>query len=152
MFSKQNSKHSKQPVHQTYWSDARWRQRKQVGHVAATTTTTRQPPNTDFKRQPTDTRPAQVMKTSTGLTSTITRKHWNCGFVFRQLPGLIALQKLHMRNTQRTISNFPTGLDALTQLQGICKNLASHLWSHHALHVQAGGVYKRVYWNVTFLS
>ena len=39
-------------------------------------------------------------------------------FFFRQLPVLTALQTLHMRNTQRTLSNFPTGLDTLTNLQG----------------------------------
>ncbi|KAK7501988.1 hypothetical protein BaRGS_00006740 [Batillaria attramentaria] len=37
----------------------------------------------------------------------------------RQLPVLTALQTLHMRNTQRTLSNFPTGLDTLTNLQDV---------------------------------
>ncbi|XP_064595508.1 protein flightless-1 homolog isoform X2 [Liolophura sinensis] len=35
----------------------------------------------------------------------------------RQLPALVSLQTLHMRNTQRTLGNFPTGLDTLTNLQ-----------------------------------
>ncbi|XP_046549598.1 protein flightless-1 homolog isoform X1 [Haliotis rubra] len=37
----------------------------------------------------------------------------------RQLPALTSLQTLHMKNTQRTLANFPTGLDALTNLQDI---------------------------------
>ncbi|XP_076458808.1 protein flightless-1 homolog isoform X1 [Babylonia areolata] len=37
----------------------------------------------------------------------------------RQLPVLTALQTLHMRNTQRTLNNFPTGLDTLTNLQDV---------------------------------
>ncbi|XP_035825487.1 protein flightless-1 homolog isoform X3 [Aplysia californica] len=37
----------------------------------------------------------------------------------RQLPVLTALQTLRMRNTQRTLSNFPTGLDTLTNLQDV---------------------------------
>ena len=46
-------------------------------------------------------------------------------FSNRQLPVLTALQTLHMRNTQRTLSNFPTGLDTLTNLQGkTCGNCA----------------------------
>jgi len=36
----------------------------------------------------------------------------------RQVPAMGALQMLHMRNTQRTLANFPSGLDALTNLQG----------------------------------
>ena len=39
-------------------------------------------------------------------------------FLYRQLPALIDLETLHMRNTQRTLSNFPTGLDSLNNLQG----------------------------------
>ncbi|XP_052819033.1 protein flightless-1 homolog isoform X1 [Mya arenaria] len=34
----------------------------------------------------------------------------------RQVPAMTALQMLHMRNTQRTIANFPSGLDSLTNL------------------------------------
>ncbi|KAK3582011.1 hypothetical protein CHS0354_039677 [Potamilus streckersoni] len=37
----------------------------------------------------------------------------------RQLPALVSLQTLHMRNTQRTLANFPSGLDSLTNLQDI---------------------------------
>ncbi|PVD37897.1 hypothetical protein C0Q70_00499 [Pomacea canaliculata] len=37
----------------------------------------------------------------------------------RQLPVLTALQTLRMRNTQRTLSNFPTSLDTLTNLQDV---------------------------------
>lgn len=37
----------------------------------------------------------------------------------RQLPVLTALQTLKMKNTQRTLSNFPTGLDTLTNLQDV---------------------------------
>ncbi|XP_041364511.1 protein flightless-1 homolog isoform X2 [Gigantopelta aegis] len=37
----------------------------------------------------------------------------------RQLPALTALQTLQMRNTQRTLANFPTGLDTLTNLQDV---------------------------------
>ena len=40
-------------------------------------------------------------------------------FVFyRQIPALTSLQTLHMRNTQRTLSNFPAGLESLDQLTG----------------------------------
>ncbi|CAH1794524.1 unnamed protein product [Owenia fusiformis] len=35
---------------------------------------------------------------------------------FRQLPALTLLETLNMRNTQRTLSNFPAGLDTLTNL------------------------------------
>lgn len=34
----------------------------------------------------------------------------------RQLPSLVSLQCLHMRNTQRTISNMPSGVESLTNL------------------------------------
>ncbi|KAK7111739.1 protein flightless-1 homolog [Littorina saxatilis] len=37
----------------------------------------------------------------------------------RQLPVLTALQTLHMRNTQRTLTNFPTSLDTLINLQDV---------------------------------
>ncbi|GFS01023.1 protein flightless-1 homolog [Elysia marginata] len=37
----------------------------------------------------------------------------------RQLPVLTALQTLRMKNTQRTLNNFPTGLDTLTNLQEV---------------------------------
>ncbi|CAL4062789.1 unnamed protein product [Meganyctiphanes norvegica] len=37
-------------------------------------------------------------------------------FQFRQLPSLVALQTLNMRNTQRSPSNLPTSLEALTNL------------------------------------
>ncbi|KAI8796832.1 protein flightless-1 [Biomphalaria glabrata] len=37
----------------------------------------------------------------------------------RQLPVLTALQTLKMKNTQRTLNNFPTGLDTLTNLQDV---------------------------------
>ncbi|KAK6187545.1 hypothetical protein SNE40_005543 [Patella caerulea] len=37
----------------------------------------------------------------------------------RQIPALSALQTLHMRNTQRSISNIPIGLEALTYLQDV---------------------------------
>ncbi|XP_060063340.1 protein flightless-1 homolog [Ylistrum balloti] len=37
----------------------------------------------------------------------------------RQLPALLSLQTLHMRDTQRTLANFPSGLDTLTNLQDV---------------------------------
>lgn len=37
----------------------------------------------------------------------------------RQLPALVALQTLHMANTQRSLSNIPTSLDSLTNLQDV---------------------------------
>uniref|UniRef100_A0A672Z1T5 Protein flightless-1 homolog n=1 Tax=Sphaeramia orbicularis TaxID=375764 RepID=A0A672Z1T5_9TELE len=37
----------------------------------------------------------------------------------RQLPAMIALQTLHLRNTQRTQSNMPTSLEALTHLADV---------------------------------
>ncbi|KAI0215973.1 Flightless-1-like protein [Lamellibrachia satsuma] len=37
----------------------------------------------------------------------------------RQLPALVSLETLHMRNTQRTLSNFPVGLDLLANLQDV---------------------------------
>lgn len=36
----------------------------------------------------------------------------------RQLPAMVALQTLHLRNTQRTQSNMPTSLEGLTHLAG----------------------------------
>lgn len=38
----------------------------------------------------------------------------------RQLPALLALQTLHLRNTQRTQSNLPTSLEGLSNLAGVC--------------------------------
>lgn len=38
----------------------------------------------------------------------------------RQLPALLALQTLHLRNTQRTQSNLPTSLEGLSNLAGTC--------------------------------
>ncbi|CAC5384169.1 Protein flightless-1,Protein flightless-1 homolog [Mytilus coruscus] len=37
----------------------------------------------------------------------------------RQLPALTSLETLQMRNTQRTLNNFPLGVDTLTNLQDI---------------------------------
>uniref|UniRef100_A0AAX7UNZ4 Gelsolin-like domain-containing protein n=1 Tax=Astatotilapia calliptera TaxID=8154 RepID=A0AAX7UNZ4_ASTCA len=37
----------------------------------------------------------------------------------RQLPAMVALQTLHLRNTQRTQSNMPTSLEGLTQLADV---------------------------------
>ncbi|CAL1292808.1 unnamed protein product [Larinioides sclopetarius] len=37
----------------------------------------------------------------------------------RQLPALVALQTLHMANTQRSLSNMPSSLDSLTNLQDV---------------------------------
>lgn len=37
-------------------------------------------------------------------------------FQLRQLPSLINLETLLMRNTQRTLSNFPSSLESLTNL------------------------------------
>nr|XP_056722154.1 protein flightless-1 homolog [Euleptes europaea] len=45
----------------------------------------------------------------------------------RQLPAMIALQTLHLRNTQRTQSNLPTSLDGLTNLTDVdlsCNDLS----------------------------
>lgn len=36
----------------------------------------------------------------------------------RQLPALLSLETLHMRNTQRTLNNFPSGLENLAHLAG----------------------------------
>lgn len=36
----------------------------------------------------------------------------------RQLPAMSSLQMLHMKNTQRTLANFPAGLDTLANLKG----------------------------------
>uniref|UniRef100_A0A8B9LCZ8 Protein flightless-1 homolog n=1 Tax=Astyanax mexicanus TaxID=7994 RepID=A0A8B9LCZ8_ASTMX len=38
----------------------------------------------------------------------------------RQLPAMVALQTLHLRNTQRTQSNMPTSLEGLTNLTVFC--------------------------------
>lgn len=45
-------------------------------------------------------------------------------FQLRQLPSLLNLNTLHMRNTQRTLTNFPSSLDNLTNLTDI--NLAEN--------------------------
>ncbi|XP_062263663.1 protein flightless-1 homolog [Platichthys flesus] len=45
----------------------------------------------------------------------------------RQLPAMVALQTLHLRNTQRTQSNMPTSLEGLTQLADVdlsCNDLS----------------------------
>ncbi|XP_042294344.1 protein flightless-1 homolog [Sceloporus undulatus] len=45
----------------------------------------------------------------------------------RQLPAMVALQTLHLRNTQRTQSNLPTSLDSLTNLADVdlsCNDLS----------------------------
>ncbi|TRY65797.1 hypothetical protein DNTS_024079 [Danionella cerebrum] len=36
----------------------------------------------------------------------------------RQLPAMVALQTLHLRNTQRTQNNMPTSLEGLSSLAG----------------------------------
>lgn len=38
--------------------------------------------------------------------------------MYRQLPVLVSLETLHMRNTARTMGNFPAGLESLTRLRG----------------------------------
>lgn len=40
-------------------------------------------------------------------------------FQLRQLPSLINLETLHMRNTQRNLNNFPTNLDSLVSLADV---------------------------------
>lgn len=40
-------------------------------------------------------------------------------FQLRQLPSLVNLETLHMRNTQRNLTNFPTNLDNLTNLSDV---------------------------------
>lgn len=40
-------------------------------------------------------------------------------FLRRQLPAMMALQTLHLRNTQRTQSNLPTSLEGLSNLSGL---------------------------------
>lgn len=37
-------------------------------------------------------------------------------FQFRQLPSLLNLETLHMRNTQRNMNNFPSSVENLTNL------------------------------------
>lgn len=39
----------------------------------------------------------------------------------RQLPALISLETLHLKNTQRTLTNIPQGLENLPNLKGIFK-------------------------------
>ena len=39
--------------------------------------------------------------------------------IYRQLPSLVCLETLHMRNTQRTLSNFPTSLETLSNLSDV---------------------------------
>lgn len=41
-----------------------------------------------------------------------------CVSLSSQLPAMVALQTLHLRNTQRTQSNMPTSLEGLTHLTG----------------------------------
>lgn len=40
-------------------------------------------------------------------------------FQLRQLPSLMKLKTLHMRNTQRTLNNIPSTLDCLTNLSDL---------------------------------
>ncbi|XP_054268551.1 protein flightless-1 [Macrosteles quadrilineatus] len=40
-------------------------------------------------------------------------------FQLRQLPSLVGLETLHMRNTQRTLANLPASLEMLTNLQDL---------------------------------
>lgn len=52
------------------------------------------------------------------------KKIFECGivnffFLNRQLPSLVGLQTLHMRNTQRSLTNFPNNLEALGNLTDI---------------------------------
>lgn len=44
--------------------------------------------------------------------------HCLCVCLSSQLPAMVALQTLHLRNTQRTQSNMPTSLEGLTHLAG----------------------------------
>lgn len=40
-------------------------------------------------------------------------------FQLRQLPSLLCLETLHMRNTQRTLANFPSSLETLSNLSDL---------------------------------
>lgn len=40
-------------------------------------------------------------------------------FCYRQLPSLVNIETLHMRDTQRTLANMPSSLETLTNLQDV---------------------------------
>ncbi|KAH3871903.1 hypothetical protein DPMN_035118 [Dreissena polymorpha] len=50
----------------------------------------------------------------------------------RQVPAMTSLQMLHMRNTQRTLANFPSGLESLVNLQGQSLNILLCLFMGHS--------------------
>lgn len=65
----------------------------------------------------TETLPPQ-MRRLTNLQTLILNNNPLIHAQLRQLPALVALETLQMRNTQRTLANFPSGLDTLSNLQG----------------------------------
>lgn len=40
-------------------------------------------------------------------------------YMYRQLPSLVGLETLHMRDTQRTLANMPPSLESLTNLRDL---------------------------------
>jgi Leucine-rich repeat (LRR) protein len=65
-----------------------------------------------------DTLPPQIRRL-TNLQTLIVNNNPLIHAQLRQLPVLLSLETLHMRNTARTIGNFPAGLDALTNLKDL---------------------------------
>jgi len=65
-----------------------------------------------------DTLPPQIRRL-TNLQTLIVNNNPLIHAQLRQLPVLLSLETLHMRNTARTIGNFPAGLDALANLKDL---------------------------------
>lgn len=57
-----------------------------------------------------------------------------CLCLSSQLPAMVALQTLHLRNTQRTQSNMPTSLEGLTFLAG-CRHGFNDMAVLHKYHL-----------------
>jgi len=69
----------------------------------------------DLSNNKLETLPPQ-MRRLTNLQTLILNNNPMLHAQLRQLPALVNLQCLHMRNTQRTISNMPAGVESLTNL------------------------------------
>lgn len=69
----------------------------------------------DLSRNQLETLPPQMRRLSN--LQTLILNHNPLGhFQLRQLPSLVGLETLHMRNTQRTLANMPPSLESLTNL------------------------------------
>lgn len=96
-------------------------ERQQAGQPAAPDEAPGSPADARAEQQPADARPVAVSRglpAIQGLAALCRSRADASVSLSSQLPAMVALQTLHLRNTQRTQSNMPTSLEGLTQLAG----------------------------------